>query len=66
MTAHLMFAQGILGGFGFAALAIIGILLVVFFFAAVWASRYTKVGPNEVLVVSGRKYRVMNPDGTRA
>jgi flotillin len=64
MTAHLMLAQALLGGLGFAALAIVGILLVVFLFAAVWASRYTKVGPNEVLVVSGRKYRVMNPDGS--
>ena len=47
-----------------AALVIVGIVFVVFVFAAVWASRYTKVGPNEVLVVSGRKYRVTDPDGT--
>lgn len=37
----------------------IGALLVVFFiFLAIWASRFTKVGPNEVLVVSGRKHRL--------
>src|SRR5262245_2660562 len=51
------------GGFGFAALAVVGIVLVVIIFGAVWASRYTKVGPNEVLVVSGRKYKVTDPSG---
>ncbi len=58
-----MFAQGI-AGWGFAALAVVGIVVVVFVFAAVWASRYTKVGPNEVLVVSGRQYHYADPDGT--
>jgi len=43
--------------------AIGGIVVVVFLFTLVWASRYTKVGPNEVLVVSGRKYRQVDPDG---
>lgn len=52
------------GNWGFAALAIAGIVIVVFVFAAVWASRYTKVGPNQVLVVSGRQYRFADPDGT--
>ena len=32
---------------------------------AIWASRYTKVGPNQVLIVSGRKHRVIGADGTR-
>jgi len=40
------------------------LLLVVFLFAVIWASRYTKVGPNEVLVISGRKRRMTEPDGT--
>jgi flotillin len=40
------------------------ILLVVFIFAGIWASRYTKVGPNEVLVISGRKRHMIDPDGT--
>jgi flotillin len=44
--------------------AVVGIVLVIFLFAAIWASRYTKVGPNEVLVVSGRKHRFVEPDGT--
>ena len=43
-----------------------GALLFVFFiFAGIWASRYMKVGPNEVLVISGRKRRVLDPDGTQ-
>ena len=40
------------------------ILLVVFVFAGIWASRYAKVGPNEVLVISGRKRRMVEPDGS--
>ncbi|MGN6385991.1 MAG: flotillin family protein, partial [Verrucomicrobiota bacterium] len=39
-------------------------LLVVFMFLGIWASRYTKVGPNQVLVISGRRHRIMDPDGT--
>jgi flotillin len=47
--------------------AIIAVVSIVFFLvvvAAIWASRYTKVGPNEVLVVSGRKHKYVDPDGT--
>ena len=40
------------------AVYVLGIPLVLFFFGAIWAWRYTKVGPNEVLVVSGRKHRL--------
>ncbi len=60
-----LFAQlNLPGGFGLAALAIVGIVVVIVVFGGVWATRYTKVGPNEVLVVSGRQYRVTDPDGT--
>jgi flotillin len=52
-----------LGGFGLLAITIVGVGLVVFFFLMVWASRYTKVGPNEVLIVSGRQHRVTGTDG---
>ena len=38
-------------------------LFVFFMFIAIWASRYTKVGPNQVLVISGRKHRIIDPDG---
>jgi flotillin len=42
----------------------VGALFIVFFiFAGIWASRYTKVGPNQVLVISGRKHRIADPDG---
>jgi flotillin len=33
----------------------VSLLLVFFFMLAIWASRYTKVGPNQVLIISGRK-----------
>jgi flotillin len=39
-------------------------LFVFFMFIGIWASRYTKVGPNQVLVISGRKHRVTDPDGS--
>src|SRR5215472_14232981 len=39
-------------------------LFVFFMFVIIWASRYTKVGPNQVLVISGRKHRLIDPDGT--
>src|SRR4026209_606578 len=44
--------------------SIAGLLLIVFVSMAIWASRYTKVGPNEVLVISGRKRSMVDPDGT--
>jgi flotillin len=49
---------------GGAALAVL--LLIAF---AIWAHQYTKVGPNEVLVISGRKrrgkgYRIIRGGGT--
>ena len=43
----------------------VGAVMFVFFvFGGIWASRYTKVGPNEVLVISGRKRKMIDPDGT--
>ena len=44
-------------GFGLGAIAVVGVVFVIFLFVVVWASRYTKVGPNEVLIVSGRQHR---------
>src|SRR5215510_3625428 len=43
---------------------VIAFVFVFFMFVAIWASRYTKVGPNQVLVISGRKHRIVDPDGT--
>ncbi len=45
-------------------IAMAGIVVVVFLFMAIWATRYVKGGPNKVLVVSGRKVRL--PDGSVA
>lgn len=61
MNYPIIFAESILGtglliGGGIAAVIIVGFM--------VWASRYTKVGPNQVLVVSGGKHRIVDPDGT--
>jgi len=39
-------------------------LFVFFMMFAIWASRYTKVGPNQVLVISGRRHHLIDPDGT--
>jgi flotillin len=52
------------GGLAKVVLAVIGIVVVIVFLASIWANRYAKVGPNEVLVVSGRKHRYLESDGT--
>ncbi len=49
---------------GVVVTGVVGIVLVIFLFLAIWASRYTKVGPNQVLVVSGRRHKFVEPDGT--
>lgn len=48
---------GLLGA-GFAIFALLFVLLTLAF---VYSTRYKKVGPNEVLVVSGRKRQITNP-----
>src|ERR1700677_1821041 len=45
-------------------LGAVGIVLLVVLLMAVWASRYTKVGPNQVLLVSGSKHSYPAPDGS--
>src|SRR5919198_2805096 len=49
--------------------SVLGALMLIAF--AVWAHQYTKVGPNEVLVISGRRtrrravgYRIVRGGGT--
>jgi len=59
-----LLAQLSLPGGAISIVAIVGILLMIFIGMAVILSRYTKVGPNQVLVVSGRKHRYVDPDGT--
>ena len=43
-------------------LVVAGIFLLAF---VVWATNYRKVGPNQVLVISGRSSTVVEPDGRR-
>src|SRR4051812_42458558 len=62
-----MHSQILLAELGPTSLVIGGVaafLFVFFMFMGIWASRYTKVGPNQVLIVSGRKRRIIDPDGT--
>ncbi len=44
-------------------LASASILFVLFVSIIVWIKRYNKAGPNQVLVVSGRKHKITDPDG---
>src|SRR5215813_8588565 len=62
MIHHIMLAE--LGATTLVVVGIIAFLFVLFMFFAIYASRYTKVGPNQVLVISGRKHRMIDPDGT--
>src|SRR6185369_4616566 len=64
MYSNLMFALDLPVGWGTAAFSIMAVVLVLMLSLLVWASRYTKVGPNQVLIVSGRKHHIAEPDGT--
>jgi flotillin len=57
LLAQLGTAAWVIGG-------VASILFVIFMFLALYANRYMKVGPNQVLVISGRKHRIMDPDGS--
>src|SRR5689334_13080440 len=59
-----LFAQLAGSNIGTIVVASVAIVIVVFTFLAIWAGRYTKVGPNQVLVVSGRKRAYSDPDGS--
>ena len=48
---------------GMVIVAAVGIVVVFCVFVLMYASRYTKVGPNEVLVISGRRRRMIGTDG---
>jgi len=64
MNPTLILAASLVENWGAFALGTVGIVVVVIIFLGVWASRYTKVGPNQVLVVSGRTHRIIDADGT--
>src|SRR5438552_6289655 len=59
-----LFSQLAGSNIGTIVVAAIAIVIVIFIFLAIWAGRYTKVGPNQVLVVSGRKHTYRDTDGT--
>src|SRR5256714_1230738 len=63
MTPIPLLAQTIFTG-GVILIAVVLIAVTLIIGIAVVLSRYTKVGPNEVLVTSGRRGRVIAPDGT--
>jgi flotillin len=47
-------------GFFFVALVVIGLFFVLGVFLVIYSSRYKKVGPNEVLVISGRRHAAVD------
>jgi len=63
MTPLPLLAQTIFTG-GVILIAVVLIAVTLIIVIAVVLSRYTKVGPNEVLIVSGKKHRYADPDGT--
>jgi len=44
----------------FIAAGLVGLIVLII---VIWASRYTKVGPNEVLVISGRRHKARDLEG---
>lgn len=40
---------------------VVGLLAIILIFLLIYASRYVKAGPNEVLVISGRRHRIEDP-----
>jgi len=66
MPHHVLLAQGIGELLKAGWIPIVVVVLGFVFLAVIWMvlSRYTKVGPNQVLVVSGRRHRFLDPDGT--
>src|SRR5947209_11568402 len=62
MQTHLFLAE--IGSYTLVIAGVAAVLFVLFMMMGIWASRYTKVGPNLVLVISGRKHKMVDPDGT--
>jgi flotillin len=62
MNTPILFGE--IGATVWVVAAVAVVLFVFFMMLAIWANRYMKVGPNQVLVISGRKHRVVDPDGT--
>jgi flotillin len=45
--------------------AVFALVIVIFFLLIVISRRYIKVGPNEVLIISGIRHRIQTPDGSK-
>lgn len=56
-------AAPILPDLGPVAVAVLSIVVVIFLFMMIWSRRYTKVGPNQVLIVSGRRHVFLDAEG---
>src|SRR6185312_11402267 len=62
MNPHPLFADLLTAPVVIVAGVVLGVVILAVFVAVM--SRYTKVGPNEVLVASGMKHKYVDPDGT--
>ncbi|HET7624937.1 MAG TPA: SPFH domain-containing protein [Verrucomicrobiae bacterium] len=62
MNFHPILASILTGPIVIIAGVVLGVVILLVFVAVM--SRYTKVGPNEVLVASGMRHRYIDPDGT--
>ncbi|MBI5778007.1 MAG: flotillin family protein [Planctomycetes bacterium] len=47
-------------GYGWMAFGSVAVVIVLIILLRMYANRYTKVGPNEVMVISGRQHRTMD------
>lgn len=63
LLAGLVQSDSSLLGPGLIALIVISLLFIFVVFLVMFVSRYTKVGPNEVLIVSGRQHRITDSQG---
>ncbi len=53
------------GGRALSITVVVGIVAVIVIFISIYASRYIKAGPNEVLVISGRRRSIVDGEGRR-
>lgn len=61
MTTASMFALALTGPIAIVAAVVLAVVLLMVIVSVL--SRYTKVGPNQVLVASGMKHKYVDPDG---
>jgi len=64
MITPIMLAQEAISGKGWLVLSIVSVVFLFFVFIGLYARRYVKAGPNEVLVISGRRRKLREADGT--